>query len=224
MKKLASAIFVAVSLVIPATAGAQIYVPVAPTTGANKQEIYLTNLRARPTFFFSKVYYPDRRPQEFGRFDLQPKQTVIEELAGTPGAFKVIDSASPAVVASSRLTGPEDVPSRRLPVFTSRDVVQARKKAIFQFFPLTDPHASVAFVVLSVFGLTSHCSLALSNDHGPIDTTKFTVPEVTALAVVQLTETPRFFFAEVSCNRPFLVFAYQGAAPTAEIVGPSAVQ
>jgi len=224
LKDVASTGLLAMSLLIPATAAAQLYVPIAPTTGAPGQEIYLTNLRAKPTFYFSKRYYSDRPPQSYARFDLEPGQTVIQQLAGTPGGFEVIDSASPAVVASSRLSGPDDAPPRRLPVFTSRDILQGKKKATFQFFPLVDPNASVSFVVFSVFGAASTCSVVLTNDYGPIDTIAFTIPQTTALSLVDLDETPRLFYAEVTCNRPFLVFAYQGSGATAEVVGPSATQ
>lgn len=222
MKKTQIAVVVACAMSASVAASAELYIPIPPTTGANRFQVLLTNLRARPTSFRSIIYSSTSAPQAQGRFDLHPGQTVTQEQAGTVGSFQVIDVANVGVVASSRLTGPDSAPVRRLPVFTSRDIHQRRDLATFQFFSLHNPEEPVSFVVLSVTNTAAACRITLNNDFGEIANLPFTVPQSSAVSVVELVGEAPTFFAQVRCNRPFLVFAYVGTAPTAEIVGPSA--
>ncbi len=225
MKKRAVVVLVLLGAMLASVAaGGQIYVPIPPTTGENRLQVLLTNLGAKPTSFRSRIYSPERTPQAQGRFDLQPGQTVTQEQAGSPVAFQVVETASPGVVVSSRLTGPGEAPVRRLPVFTSRDIVQSRKKATFQFFALLEAQEPVSFVVFSVNATTAACSVTLNNDFGQIASLSFAVPQSAAVSAVELSGEAPASFAQVTCNRPFLAFAYRGTAPTAEIVEPSVSQ
>jgi hypothetical protein len=223
MKKHIGSLAVAILLSGSVAAHSQIYVPIPPTTGENRLQLLLTNLGAKPTFFRSRIYSPVTPPSTQGRFDLQAGQSVFQEQAGTIGGFQVVDINDPGVTASLRLTGPDEDDACRLPVFTSRDIVPRRKKVTFQLSPRLEPDESVSFVVFSVTLTKATCSVTLHNHSGRIASSSLTVPESTAVAVAELSLSSAEF-AQVTCNKPFLSFAYHGTAPTVEVIGPSTPQ
>jgi len=220
MKSYAGSLAVAIMLLGPVAAHSQIYVPIPPTTGENRLQLLLSNLGATPTFFHSRIYLLGAPPATHGRFDLLAGQSVFQEQAGAIGGFQVVNVNDPGVVASLRLTGPDSDDAHRLPVFTSRDIVPRRKKVTFQLSPRLDPEEKFSIVVFSVTLTKATCSVTLHDSFS----SSLTVPEGTAVAVVAELSSIFVDYAQVTCNKPFLSFAYHGTAPTVEVIVPSTPQ
>lgn len=214
MKKHVGSFSVAILLLGSGAAHSQLYVPIPPTTGENRFQLLLTNLGTKPTFFHSEIYSPRAAPRSQGRFDLQAGQSVFQEQAGSIGGFQVVDVDNRRVTASSRLTGPDEAHVRRLPVFTSRDIIPRQKRVTFQLSPRLEPHESVSFVVFSVTLNRARCSVTLYNDLGRVASSSLTVRERRKVAVAEISDASSASFAQVACDKPFLSFAYHGTPPT----------